>query len=193
LEDDSSSNTIILEGLDNSTIFLRSSVNYFAFNIIKADGSQPVSGKDLFFLKDMLGGTNISDCISGCVITVSIDWTCDLDKSDCTPKTSFQLTPPIGFNYRTVIYSSGQQERELLKLYGIRFLVQIIGQGGRFSFFRMVITIGAGAALFALATVIVDILLLLLYKTLYTNKKYAHFDLKPGGEGTGAGGEEMEG
>jgi len=178
LENDTAAAIVPLYGLENSTIFLRSSVNYFTFNIEQSDPTDPIP-QDLFVLQNMLPGTTVSQCTTtGCIVTVNIDWTCDLDQGDCSPKTTFQLTPG-GFNYRTVTYSVGQEERELQKLYGIRFLAQITGQGGRFSFFRMIITIGSGAAFFTVATLITDFILLLVFrKTMFEKKKWSHFALK---------------
>jgi len=182
-DDNDPSATVTIEGLNTSewTIFLRSSVNYFLFDVEEAEPTNPVTGQDLFVLSNMLGGGNLyTDCLEGCIVNVDIDWTCNLDQGTCTPVTTFTLTPG-GFNYRTVQYSFDQSQRLLQKLYGVRFLTQITGQGGRFSFFRMIITIGSGAAFFTLATVITDFVLLIIFRsdeTMFSKKKYAHFGLK---------------
>jgi len=182
-DDNDPSATVTIEGLNTSvwTIFLRSSVNYFLFDVELAEPTNPITGQDLFVLEDMLGGGDIyADCLSGCIVNVDIDWTCNLDQGKCVPVTTFTLTPG-GYNYRSVQYTFDQTGRLLQKLYGVRFLIQISGQGGRFSFFRMIITIGAGAAFFTLATVITDFVLMVIFRSdqsMFSKKKYAHFGLK---------------
>jgi len=187
--DDNANFTTYLQGMGTSdwTIFLRSSVNYFSFDVEETEPTDPVTsptGQDLFVLANMIPG-NLNLCFQqGCIVNVDIDWTCNLDLGNCAPTTTFTLSPG-GFNYRTVTYNLDQTERLLEKFYGVRFLIQITGTGGRFSFFRMIITIGSGAAFFTLATVITDFILLVVFtdKTHFSKKKYAHFALKEMGNG----------
>jgi len=67
-------------------------------------------------------------------------------------------------------------QRNLYKLYGVRMVIRIVGQGNRFSFFQTIITVGSSAALFSVATIIVDLLLTTIWakKSDYENKKYDH-------------------
>jgi len=39
-------------------------------------------------------------------------------------------------------------------------MIRIVGQGSRFSVFQTIITVGSGAALFGVATIIVDLFLM---------------------------------
>jgi len=178
LENDTTEAKTVLQGLESVTLFVRSSVVYDRFNVQVSDAVTPVPGINLFSLKDMLDGFTIQNCsLEGCIVRIEIDWTCDLDQGNCTPKFVFRRSPD-GFNYRNVVYDNKQNQRELSKLYGIRFLISITGIGARFSFFQTVITLGSGAAFFTLATVITDVLLLITFRgSELVSKKYAQFSL----------------
>lgn len=55
-----------------------------------------------------------------------------------------------GFNYRLVESfknDDGSPQRDLFKLYGIRFTFENNGQGGKFNFASLTVTLGAGLAL----------------------------------------------
>jgi len=180
LEQDDASHTTIINGIEDITIFLRSSVKYNLFNIIMSDSTDAILGKNLFTVQSLLGDRNISECTTtGCIISVGIDWTCNLDGNDCNPKFTF-MSSPGGFNFRTIDYSLDRTQRLLQKMYGIRLLVTISGTGGKFSFFRMMITIGSGAAFLTLATVITDYILLFLFSKRHSfeQQKWDHFSLK---------------
>jgi len=176
--DDNLNYTSIINGLESVTVFMRSSVSYDLFGIEVADPTDPTP-YNLYNLTDMLGDTTIPACTtSGCIISINIDWTCDLDVMGCTPQFTFKNVPG-GFNYREVIYSQDLNSRTLLKLYGLRFLMKIVGVGGKFSFFQMVITIGSSAAFLTVATVVTDLILVIIFqnKKRFTYTKWAHFQL----------------
>jgi len=184
LEADTVSNIVPIYAVETVTVFIRTSVNYELFNVFNADPADPIKGVNLFSVQDIIGSRNISDCTtSGCIVAVQVDWTCNMNNGPCGPHISFSSVTG-GFNFRRVTNVVGQNSRELDKLYGVRLLMKIVGTGGRFSFFQIVITAGAGAAFFTLATVITDVVLLLFYKNdpAYKDKKWQHMDFKKGEE-----------
>uniref|UniRef100_A0A1W7RA14 p2X purinoceptor 4 n=1 Tax=Hadrurus spadix TaxID=141984 RepID=A0A1W7RA14_9SCOR len=118
--------------------------------------------------------------IKGGVISIIISWDCnlDLDQKYCLPKYSFRrLDDPEakisdGWNFRYAHYSN--DTRALYKAYGIKFVVQVHGQGGKFSPFPLFLNIGSGLALLAVQTYICDLVILYFLKNRkhYRNTKY---------------------
>lgn len=180
LEDDSAGSVDVLSGVEDVTVFIRTSVKYETFNVYQADPTDPIKNVNLFTVQQILGNRSISECAySGCIVGVQIDWTCNLDKGPCQPHITFQ---PItgGFNFRKVTYEVGSASRELDKLFGVRLLMKVTGNGSRFSIFQTFITIGAGAAFITLATVITDLILLVLFRDTanFSDKKWAQLELE---------------
>ncbi|EDV21626.1 uncharacterized protein TRIADDRAFT_59819 [Trichoplax adhaerens] len=64
--------------------------------------------------------------------------------------------------------------RDLIKAYGIRFVFIIVGRAGRFSVVPLLLNIGSGLALLAIASVISDVVILYVLKRrqYYRSKKY---------------------
>jgi len=180
LENDKTSAIMSLTGVETVTVFMRSSVNYELFDVSLSDPADPIKSVNLFTIQQIIGNRNISDCAtSGCIVAVQVDWTCNFNIETCGPKISFsEITG--GFNFRKVNYELGLVSRELEKLYGIRMVMRITGQGGRFSIFQTVITAGSGAAFIALSTLITDFILLFLFnrEDSFTRKKYGHIKFK---------------
>jgi len=177
LENDTITNDITMIGWENFTVFVRSSVLYEKFGIFRSDPSNPVPGRNLFTVRYMLGNTPPASCsLTGCIISGDVDWTCDLDKEDstCQPRISF-TTIPGTFNFRYKAEET-ETERALRKVYGIRVLLRVKGEGGKFSFFQMVITIGASAAFLGVCTVLVDLLMLFVSDSKYYTKKFEIFE-----------------
>jgi len=174
LEIDNITTIEYIQSLDDMSIFLRSSVNYNSFGIIKSDSPLPIKGRNNFFLPQLISNYQ-STCINGCIIATEIDWTCYMDKDTCSPQITFRLLPG-GFNYRLAIYDIDQMSRNLYKLYGVRMVIRIVGEGSRFSVFQTIITIGSSAALFSVATIFVDMILATCWakKDDYDHKKYDH-------------------
>ena len=50
--------------------------------------------------------------------------------------------------------------RELVKAYGIRFVISVTGEAGRFSFMPLLLTLGSGIGLLSVATVVADLFML---------------------------------
>ncbi|XP_070619328.1 P2X purinoceptor 4-like [Erythrolamprus reginae] len=127
--------------------------------------------------------------IEGGVMGVHIRWDCDLDKaaSHCVPKYSFRridsrqsahsVSP--GYNFRFAKYyrtSSNDEYRTLIKAYGIRFDIMVFGNAGKFNIIPTMINIGSGLALFGVATVLCDVIVLYFMKKRnhYREKKYKY-------------------
>lgn len=129
--------------------------------------------------------------IQGGVMAIQINWDCDLDRkaTHCVPKYTFRrldnresdhnVSP--GYNFRFAKYykdASGQDSRTLIKAYGIRFDVLVFGTAGKFDIIPTMINIGSGLALFGVATVLCDIIVLHFMKkrNYYREKKYKYVD-----------------
>jgi hypothetical protein len=105
--------------------------------------------------------------ITGGVFTIQIAWNCQFDWgvsiNDCLPKYTFKRSDepnPIispGWNFRSAMFYE-ENRRTLTKQYGLKFIVDITGQGKKFDFLRAVITVGASIGLFALAPLVCDFL-----------------------------------
>ena len=65
------------------------------------------------------------------------------------------------------IISNNTEFRILYKAYGIRILIRVIGQAGRFSVLRLTHAIGTGMGLFAIASLVSDFVML----NFLTNKR----------------------
>ncbi|XP_077989930.1 P2X purinoceptor 5-like [Glandiceps talaboti] len=87
--------------------------------------------------------------MKGGSIAINIDWTCHLtSNSICIPKYSFKRIDSVnglGHNFRfSYKYKDdGVEYRTLTKAYGIMFEITITGQGSRFSFWKMLVSVGA--------------------------------------------------
>ena len=68
---------------------------------------------------------------------------------------------------------NGSIHRILTKSYGLRFIVVVSGNGGKFSFIPLLTTIGAGIGLLAIPTLLSDFILLNL-----TKKRRFYRDIK---------------
>ncbi|XP_051887846.1 P2X purinoceptor 4a isoform X2 [Pristis pectinata] len=125
--------------------------------------------------------------IQGGVMGILIEWNCDLDQSatKCIPKYTFQrldknfgtLSP--GYNFRFAKYYitvNGTKTRTLYKAYGIRFIIKVFGQAGKFNIIPTMLNIGSGLALLGTATIVCDIIVLyfLKKKSYYKEKKYKY-------------------
>lgn len=119
--------------------------------------------------------------VKGGVVAIIIEWDCDFDYNEnyCIPKYSFRrLDDPKaklakGWNFRFANYFS-DNTRSLYKAYGIKYIVIVHGKGGKFSVVPLLINIGSGLGLLAVATVIGDIFVLYVLKKrkYYRSKKF---------------------
>ncbi|KAJ7309780.1 hypothetical protein JRQ81_007847 [Phrynocephalus forsythii] len=129
--------------------------------------------------------------VEGGVMGLQIKWNCDLDKpaSRCVPKYTFRRidnkdsahTVSPGYNFRFAKYyknADGEDSRTLIKAYGIRFDIMVFGKAGKFNIIPTMINIGSGLALFGVATVLCDIIVLYCMKKkyYYREKKYKYVE-----------------
>nr|AFQ41092.1 purinergic receptor P2X4 subunit variant 2 [Cavia porcellus] len=125
--------------------------------------------------------------VEGGIMGIQVKWDCNLDRaaSLCLPRYSFRrldtrdadhnVSP--GYNFRFAKYYrdlAGQEQRTLIKAYGIRFDVIVFGKAGKFDVIPTMINVGSGLALLGVATVLCDIIVLYCMKKrfYYREKKY---------------------
>ncbi|XP_077164206.1 P2X purinoceptor 4 [Paroedura picta] len=148
----------------------------------------------IFRLGDMVvaAGQDFQEmAVEGGVMGLQISWNCNLDKSAsrCVPKYSFRRidnkdsshTVSPGYNFRFAKYfqtAAGVESRTLIKAYGIRFDIMVFGKAGKFDIIPTMINIGSGLALFGVATVLCDIIVLYFMKKkyYYREKKYKYVE-----------------
>ncbi|XP_069135018.1 P2X purinoceptor 4-like isoform X1 [Argopecten irradians] len=122
---------------------------------------------------------------SGGVMQIIIDWDCNLDKSleDCVPEYTFRRLDSAdfslsqGFNFRYAKFyrdPDGREVRTLYKAFGIKYIVTVIGQAGKFNVVPLLLNIGSGLGLLAVATILCDLVVLYVLKAkdVYREKKY---------------------
>nr|XP_009665080.1 PREDICTED: P2X purinoceptor 4 [Struthio camelus australis] len=137
-------------------------------------------------------GQNFQEmAVEGGVMGLQINWDCNLDRaaSHCVPRYSFRRldskdsahTVSPGYNFRFAKYykdQNGIESRTLAKAYGIRFDIIVFGKAGKFDIIPTMINIGSGLALFGVATVLCDIVVLYCMKKryYYREKKYKYVE-----------------
>ncbi|KAM6930695.1 P2X purinoceptor 4b [Xenentodon cancila] len=128
----------------------------------------------IFRLKHIVSeaGEDFQDmAVKGGILDILIDWSCDLDwwagEGKCYPKYSFRRldnknpvndgSPGYNFrfakNYKT---PAGEEERTLIKAYGIRFNVIVFGTAGKFSVVKTIVILGATLSFLSLMPVVAD-------------------------------------
>ncbi|XP_068749679.1 P2X purinoceptor 4-like [Montipora capricornis] len=122
----------------------------------------------------------------GGVMAIIINWDCDFDPLTytCQPNYSFvrlddsesPIAPGYNFRFARFYEKDGMLYRSLFKAYGIRFVVMVYGQGGKFSIVPLLVNLGSGLALLGIATVLCDIVVLYVVKgkTYYRTQKYQY-------------------
>eukprot|EP01125_Pyxidicula_operculata_P015699 TRINITY_DN5353_c0_g3_i4.p1 TRINITY_DN5353_c0_g3~~TRINITY_DN5353_c0_g3_i4.p1 ORF type:complete len:264 (-),score=42.83 TRINITY_DN5353_c0_g3_i4:52-843(-) len=154
-------------GIENFTIFMRSSVSYTEFGIAANNGDRTALGYNIFSVADIIKGQNLTDIkLNGAIVSIKIDWSCNLDISICKPEFKFDRVDggnkSRGFNFRQAAYLDNDEttglwnSRIYTKYVGIRFFFEIVGSGRRFDIFSTVLTVGSAAAFLGVATVLVD-------------------------------------
>ncbi|CAF0800314.1 unnamed protein product [Rotaria sp. Silwood1] len=127
----------------------------------------------------------------GGVIRVKIHWDCNLDKSlnFCQPEYSFRRLDGSykeesfshGFNFRFASHWKYQNRsyRTLTKAYGLRFIISISGQAGRFDIITLTLNVGSLIGILSLATFICDILVLYVHRQsdVYRQQKFQEVNL----------------
>jgi len=199
---DSNKNTVFAQVKD-WTIFVRSTIRFPAFDVNRdnANGTTTTQGYNLFTVNDLLRmakTTYDKISVSGGAVSIDVQWNCNLDQSVdlCQPKfeaflaVDSQLSPGYNFRYTKNYYlqqlvvneTTNQTEivlveyRDLIKLYGIRFLFLLSGTGRKFDIVPLMVNVGSGFGLLTLATLVSDFLLLYV---LPHKKYYQEVKIKP--------------
>lgn len=124
--------------------------------------------------------------ISGAVLRIKIDWRCNLDlgEEQCKPEYSFGRLDSrsrdeqfsFGFNFRFASHwkVKTRSHRTLTKAFGLRLIVTVNGEAGRFDFLVLTLNIGSMIGVLGLATFICDIVALYFCKqgSVYRKQKF---------------------
>lgn len=129
-----------------------------------------------------------SIALLGGVIVINIEWHCNLDYSleSCLPHYSFsrldqqnaKIAKGSNFRYSSMYERDGKLYRDLFKAYGIRFIIKVSGEAGKFAIVPLLLNIGSGIGLLAIASVVCDVIILYVLKKrhIYKRKKYLYVD-----------------
>jgi P2X purinoceptor 4 len=108
----------------------------------------------------------------GAVVRIKIDWMCNLDlgTEECKPKYEFGRLDSrsrdenfsFGFNFRYASHwkMNNDSYRTLIKAFGLRLIVTVNGEAGRFDLLVLTLNIGSMVGVLGLATFICDIVAL---------------------------------
>ncbi|CAH8838279.1 unnamed protein product [Trichobilharzia szidati] len=127
----------------------------------------------IFRLGDILkysGSTNKDIWETGGMVSIHIEWNCDLDfgEENCLPKyifrqfDDFKLNVAKGWNFRFSNHyiDNGMRKRNMVKAYGIQFFITVYGNGGKFDVLTFSMNLGSGLALLGIATMLCDLIVL---------------------------------
>jgi cation transporter protein len=129
--------------------------------------------------------------ISGAVVRIKVDWMCNLDlgEEQCKPRYSFGRLDSrsrdeqfsFGFNFRYASHwkVKNRSHRILTKAFGLRLIVTVNGEAGRFDFLVLTLNIGSMIGVLGLATFICDIVALYFCKqgSIYRKQKFQTINL----------------
>ncbi|XP_052073580.1 P2X purinoceptor 4-like isoform X2 [Mytilus californianus] len=190
-----------LLGSKDFTVFIKNNIQFPKFKVKRRN--LPDNASDEFFQTCNYGshsidcpilrletivreaGENYTDMAKeGGVIEIQIQWNCNLDLSvtECVPKYIFRRLDSAdykiskGYNFRYAKYykENDTEYRTLYKAFGIKFILSVTGEAGKFNLEPFLINVGSGIGLLGIATVLCDIVVLyfLKAKSLYKDKKY---------------------
>ncbi|XP_044534881.1 P2X purinoceptor 5-like [Gracilinanus agilis] len=195
------SKKIVLENVENFTIYIKNNIRFSKFNFTKTNLRET---KSKSYLKSCHFGPKSPYCpifrvgnlvkytghdfremaLEGGVIGIQMEWDCNLDFSPPVCKLHYSFhrldnakTVAGGYNFRFARYyqdANGVEFRKLMKVYGIRFDVLVTGRAGKFSIIPALINVGSCIALLSAGTLFCDLVLLYLVKKsrIYRDKKY---------------------
>lgn len=131
----------------------------------------------------------------GAVVRIKVDWMCNLDlgQEQCKPEYSFGRLDSrsrdehfsFGFNFRYASHwkSKTKSHRVLMKAFGLRLIVTVNGDAGRFDLLVLTLNIGSMIGVIGLATFICDIVALYFSEQgyIYRSQKFqsVHSDEPP--------------
>uniref|UniRef100_A0A663MJH6 P2X purinoceptor 7 n=1 Tax=Athene cunicularia TaxID=194338 RepID=A0A663MJH6_ATHCN len=191
----------VLRHSEDFTVLIKNNIhfpkfNYTVLNIPQKLNTSCTYNKNtsphcpIFRLGDIIqeAKENFSEmAVKGGIIAIEINWDCNLDRwfYNCHPEYGFhrlddkKIKP--GFQFRFAKYykdTNGTESRTLVKAYGIRFDIIVFGKAGKFDVIPTMINIGSGLALFGVATVLCDIVVLYCMKKryYYREKKYKYVE-----------------
>ncbi|XP_033476352.1 P2X purinoceptor 4b [Epinephelus lanceolatus] len=148
----------------------------------------------IFRLKHIVSeaGEEFQDmALKGGILGIIIDWSCDLDwwAGKCYPKYSFRRLDskhPVnnvapGYNFRFAKYyktQDGEETRDLIKAYGIRFDVIVFGTAGKFGIVPTIVNLGAALSFLSLVPVVSDWFMLtcMSKRDLYSKQKSTYLN-----------------
>ncbi|XP_067944473.1 P2X purinoceptor 4-like [Watersipora subatra] len=113
--------------------------------------------------------------VKGGVISITVKWDCnyDHDESDCKPTYKFTrldnlhgtaTSPGYKFHYAHYFKENGTEKRELIKAFGILFVLRTDAVARAFDFVTFALNVGSALALFSIASIIPEIVLFYLHK-----------------------------
>ncbi|ODM98124.1 P2X purinoceptor 4 [Orchesella cincta] len=178
----------LLEGTKDFTVLVKNSIEFPAFGSYYKRRNIMEGAKALYLqnclynpktdpycptfrLGDIVTGakesyTNVA--LTGAVFALRIKWLCDFDFgkpiSTCRPTYSFtrldnpQAEVSPGFNFLSTTYHE-ENRRTLTRSYGLKFLIDVEGEGRKFDSVKLILAIGASVGLFSLASTICDFIL----------------------------------
>ena len=120
------------------------------------------------------------------MIGIEIRWDCDLDydfMKYCLPKYNFHILDDTGWNFRHAIYHE-ENRRTLFKAYGMKFLIVVGGNAGKFDITRTIVIFITGLGLMGLANILCDFVLLQSsneYREQIKEKKFEQVKICEGG------------
>ena len=197
VEDDiTAASTTVLNSVQNFTMFVRCSVVFSRYKIRDDNllGGNLTMGYNEFYVSDFIknaGSTWDDVATTGAIIATTISWNCEFNpwSPDCEPQFKFfrldqsnSFSP--GFNYRYGHYyylpnqndtTQATQYRDLFKVYGVRIVFLLAGQGHKFSIIPLMLNLASGLALLTIATIISDVLTLYI---LPNSKRYRSAKIK---------------
>lgn len=188
-------NKPLLAATKKFTVLIKNFVDFPKFNIrrrnipnfkdpnyLKRCTYHPVNNPlcPIFVLEDIVPGNYDEIAVKGAAIAIIIDWQCNFDVSEskCYPTYKFRrldenslISPGLNFRYAH-FYSDS--ERTLYKAYGIKFIIMAQGRGGKFNVVPLLLNIGSGLGLLAVATILCDVVVLYILKKkdLYKSVKF---------------------
>ncbi|KAG8228893.1 hypothetical protein J437_LFUL007630 [Ladona fulva] len=143
----------------------------------------------IFLIKDVVesAGENFSEiAIKGAVIAIRIVWNCNLDLSftrSCLPEYSFHRLDhadhnvTFGWNFRRAFHHEFGR-RTLQKVYGIKFVIDVHGEGCKAAVIPTLSNLGLGCGFFVLAPLISDCIMRTCLKSKSAIKNFKYVTLK---------------
>ena len=99
--------------------------------------------------------------------------------TNCVPEYKFHVLDDTGWNFRHALYHE-QDRRTLIKAYGMKFLITVSGNAGKFDITKTVVIIVTGLGLMGLTNIMCDIVLLKSsnrYRDEITKKKFEQVEM----------------